>query len=778
MPSSTKDLLPGQWWAVAQCVDSYEVESGNNFPDLRKYANRVDPQYRLAALEELVRVDLERRWDLGQSRKIEDYLGEYPELKQESISLEALVRDEAQIRSRHGDSVSMEELHERFPYLEGHRILNTAEQMAGTLPFAIRPLETNRLESQHDSKPSASANTDTSAGVDRSGTMVFDSKRKGDSSTGSSSSAGSSTSSTAQTRLPQSTSAGSGSRPAQTPGPSSAPVSSKSSASFPAAQLKDQTPTNIGRYSVRKTLGSGSFGMVYRCFDEDLKREVAIKVPTRSGGSRDQLKEFLHEAQSAARLRHAGIVTVLDASQTDDGRAFIVYEFIAGCTLQDRLEKGDYTFEDAARWVADTADALHCAHKGGVVHRDIKPANILLDEEGRTHIADFGLAKIDDQFFKNDSGKVLGTIAYMSPEQAAGQSHWATPQTDIYSLGVMFYQMLCKRLPFNARSIDDALAQIQQRTPPPPRTIDDRIPKSLEAICLRAMAKAPADRYTTAADMATDLRAAFAVAQPPKARNSWPLIAAGGLGAAALLALAIMQPWKDKSGDRGANPLVTNAQGGTGNPTIVLANLEQLQAALPKGSAKLVIHMKGPHEEGVHHVFDGAKAVLREGDQVQLHVQTQGDVKRYLYLYWYDVDGTPTRIWPHDEFLDHQEPMAKLDMPDEYDMKKNNLPLNDGKDPWYPIDSKIGAQVALLAARDTPLTRAELLAFEKLPAYGVDMIRLDGVFHITSDKEMQRGLGAVVKSRKNPLDAGFEQKLQNLFAFYHGMAIPVVKNAK
>src|SRR5204863_4480775 len=139
------------------------------------------------------------------------------------------------------------------------------------------------------------------------------------------------------------------------------------------------------------------------------------------------------------------------------------------------------------RWTAEVADALHHAHKQGIVHRDIKPANVLVDADGKTHIADFGLAKLDDRFFKDDTGRVLGTAAYMSPEQAAGQSHWASPQTDIYSLGVMLYQMLTKRLPFGGRTLSEMLEQVKQRVPSPPRTIDDKIPKPLEDICLKAM---------------------------------------------------------------------------------------------------------------------------------------------------------------------------------------------------------------------------------------------------------------------------------------------------
>ena len=367
--------------------------------------------------------------------------------------------------------------------------------MVATVALGDAKIETHRSGS-HDDPPGSS------------GTIVYDSQKSKES-TAPNAAGGPPTiehDGTARTAGDSGHTAGGAARTAGAD--SSATSHSAAAASAPPAAVLGGS---ISRYVIRQQLGAGSFGVVLRCFDGDLKRDVAIKLPHRQGDSTaDRVKEFLHEAQSAARLRHPGIVTVLDTGQSDDGRVYIVYEFIRGTTLQDRLDKGDYTLEEVVGWVAGTAEALHHAHKNGIVHRDIKPANILLDEESRPHIADFGLAKMDDRFFKNDAGRVLGTAAYMSPEQANGQSHWASPQTDIYSLGVMLYQMLTKRLPFGGRTLSEMLEQVKQRVPAPPRTIDDKIPKPLEDVCLKAMAKNPADRYSTAADMAADLRAALA----------------------------------------------------------------------------------------------------------------------------------------------------------------------------------------------------------------------------------------------------------------------------
>ncbi|MFO1019393.1 MAG: serine/threonine-protein kinase [Planctomycetales bacterium] len=262
-----------------------------------------------------------------------------------------------------------------------------------------------------------------------------------------------------------------------------------------------QSPETIGRYRVLRVLGDGGFGRVYLSHDDVLDRQVAIKIPHRSRvKSPSDIDAYLIEARILAKLDHRNIVPVHDCGQTEDGLCFVVSKYIEGCDLSTKLKRTPLSFAAIAELTSQIADALHYAHLRRIIHRDVKPANILIDLEDQPHLVDFGIALKEEDFGKLQP--TMGTVPYMSPEQLRGEGHLVDGRSDIFSLGVMLYEMLTGRRPFRPNRLSQDLA-IEAR---PPRQIDDSIPKELERICLKALAPRVVDRYNTALDMATDLR--------------------------------------------------------------------------------------------------------------------------------------------------------------------------------------------------------------------------------------------------------------------------------
>ena len=283
----------------------------------------------------------------------------------------------------------------------------------------------------------------------------------------------------------------------------------------------------IGRYRLERRLGKGGFGVVYLGFDEQLLRPVAVKVPHRELITEaDDVELYLYEARLVASLDHPHIVPVYDVGSTPDLPIYIVSKFIDGGDLSTSLAEFRRTCIQAAELIATVAEAVHYAHKQGLFHRDLKPGNILIDRAGRPFVVDFGLALKEGDV--GTGARFVGTPAYMSPEQARGEGHRVDGRSDIFSLGVVMYEMLLERRPFRAQVRSELLEQIGSLEAQPPRQIDDSVPKELERICLKALAKRASDRYTTATDMAEDLRAWISIASKSQ-------IAISNAGAAAAI---------------------------------------------------------------------------------------------------------------------------------------------------------------------------------------------------------------------------------------------------
>jgi serine/threonine protein kinase/tetratricopeptide (TPR) repeat protein len=265
-------------------------------------------------------------------------------------------------------------------------------------------------------------------------------------------------------------------------------------------------PAAFGRYEVRRVLGAGSFGAVYLGHDTQLDRPVAIKV-LRGGPDVSQVESerLLEEARRLGRLRHAGIVTVHDVG-TQNGQVFIVSSYLDGRDLADWLKHNSPSWQDVAVIVAAVADALAHAHAHLTIHRDVKPANIILTANREPVLVDFGLALDESSAGGRELGLVSGTPAYMAPEQIAGTAHRIDGRTDIYSLGVVLYEMLSGRVPFRSNEGRELLRQVRDDEPQPLRQLARDIPPELERICHKALAKKMQDRYATASDFAEELR--------------------------------------------------------------------------------------------------------------------------------------------------------------------------------------------------------------------------------------------------------------------------------
>ncbi len=314
----------------------------------------------------------------------------------------------------------------------------------------------------------------------------------------------------------------------------------------------------VGRFQLRELLGNGGFGQVYLAFDPRLDRDVALKLLRQANPGERVMQRFFREARAAGRLDHPNIVAVHDAGR-DDEQCWIAYEYIKGPVLSKAREQRRIDLTAAIRIARDLADALDYAHRRGVFHRDVKPDNVVIDERGRPRLIDFGLARRDeiDSDLTRD-GAVLGTPAYMAPEQANGQSHLADERSDIFSLGVLFHELLYGRRPADPKGTSQSEPAERSDSSANVPPLAPRIPEEVDQICHKAMAHDPGERYADAQALVSDLdRWLQRPAAPPRRSRLAAGFAMGVIASLAIMSgLKLAYPPSDVGPASGAQPRI------------------------------------------------------------------------------------------------------------------------------------------------------------------------------------------------------------------------------
>ena len=444
--------LDGQAWdevdeAVARLEKSWHASRGAELSQL--VLGLAHPVRRLV-LVTLIKVDQEYRWEAGHRKTLEEYLAEWPELRDTPDAIGELLTAECVTRAAREGLPTAKELQTRFPDVFSQIDLAIIEAEVESGSALVQnmnraPSRPNTLQQTLDSTPS----------------------QKSD----------------------------------------------------PPAMIAREC---FGRYEIRGLLGRGGMGTVYRAYDTHLEREVALKIPHFDPSLEPVVIErLIREAKAAASIEHPNICTIFDAGQVGE-TPFIAMRLIEGRSLAARMQDSPMDPHEAVQIVRKLAVALETAHSHGIVHRDIKPSNVMIDQTGEPQLTDFGLARRTrgegklaegqpnraaqrpQEGHLTVSGAFMGTPAYMSPEQAKGDP--VDSRSDVYGAGVLLYQMVTAKLPFPTDGpLDKVLNRIASSEPPSPRTFCPELDVSLEAICLKAIAKRPADRYRSAAELAETL---------------------------------------------------------------------------------------------------------------------------------------------------------------------------------------------------------------------------------------------------------------------------------
>ncbi len=461
------ELTHDDWAALSEAVLQFEaLWQQASSPSIRPFLRSEGDPLRLRLLIELARVDQERRWERGDRKQVEDYLKDWPELGGTPRALAELLQSECLTRFCLDDPPGAAEVSRRFPQL--------ADQV---------DLEQLRVQAANENRPGSTEQNEATA--------TF--------------------------------------RPARRPDSADAP---RGGASLGPTRLRSgprighMTGQRFGRYEIRRLIATGGMGVVYEARDTELNRIVALKIPRADMlHDRTAMQRFFNEARAAAAIRHPHVCPIFDVGEVE-GQQFLTMPLVEGVSLSAWLENRTAAPREAVEIIRKLASAVQAVHDAGIRHRDIKASNVMIDQRGEPILMDFGLARVPQTGEQlTHSGSLIGTPAYMAPEQIHDGATGGDERSDVYSLGVLLFQLLTGRLPFEG-PITRVLVEIATREPPSVQSLRPDVDPTLAALCHKAMSRNPTDRFQTARDFEVAVGQAFQPApiahQPPLSPSTPP----------------------------------------------------------------------------------------------------------------------------------------------------------------------------------------------------------------------------------------------------------------
>lgn len=490
---------------------------------------------------------------------------------------------------------------------------------------------------------------------------------------------------------------------------------------IPSAETSLNPGDASGDYTIEAVINEGTFGIVYRASQATEDRKVALKVAKAAVCSnQEQMGRFLEEAKTLAKIQHPGIVPVFDSGEWRPGVPFVAMRLLKSDSLHEIISRGELHWKKAAEFGIAIADALAYAHERGVVHRDLKPANILLDEHDNLLLADFGLALHYDNQASHEN-ELAGTVAYMSPEQIRREAHWLDGRTDIWSLGVILYEMVANRHPFRSDNRIKLAEEILSREPWSLRQLKPSIPVAFEQIVNKCLRKEVADRYSSATDLTNSLRELVqsdtSVEQPATSlarRNNVAVITGvcTSIVAVLLLAILLIKFFASGAQERDSASSIAKVAKTESRPidSSALANTTESQEV----TASINLFVWDPTDRGRQGIGirDANALPLKIRDQIRLNVTLNQHA--FVYLVWIDSEGKALPVYPW-------APGDWTDRPEDEQMVKT-LSLPKSSDHGWPLEGAAGTESLVVLARKTVLPVDFKLEsrFESMPLASAD----------------------------------------------------------